>query len=115
MVHNETFNVGNSNENYQVKTVAEIISTTFPGCSLSIGDRGGDKRDYRVSFDKIAKKLPGYQTEWTVKKGAEQLLEVFDRIKLSTELFRSAPHTRLKQINHLIETKQIDADFFWKA
>jgi nucleoside-diphosphate-sugar epimerase len=115
VVHNETFNVGNSNENYQVKTVAEIISSTFPGCTLSIGDRGGDKRDYRVSFDKIAAKLPGYKTEWTVKKGAEQLLEVFSRINMSTELFKSAPHTRLKQINHLIETKQIDADFFWKA
>ena len=114
-VHNETFNVGNSQENYQVRTVAEIISSTFPGCSLSIGDRGGDKRDYRVSFDKIAAKLPGYQTEWTVKRGAEQLLEVFSRINMSTELFRSAPHTRLKQINHLIETKQIDADFFWKT
>src|SRR3954452_1331254 len=34
VVHNETFNVGDSRENYQIKTVAEIISTTFPDCSL---------------------------------------------------------------------------------
>lgn len=115
IVHNETFNVGNTRENYQVRTVAEIISSTFPGCSLSIGDRGGDKRDYRVSFDKIAAKLPGFATEWTVKRGAEQLLDVFRRINMSTELFQSAPHTRLKQISHLIETRQIDANFFWKA
>lgn len=115
IVHNETFNVGDSKENYQVKTVAEIISSTFPGCSLSIGDRGGDKRDYRVSFDKINSKLPGFKCEWNVKRGAEQLLEVFSRIGLTMELFESPPHTRLKQINHLIETKQLDADFFWKA
>ena len=115
IVHNETFNVGNTDENYQVRTVAEIISSTFPGCSLSIGDRGGDKRDYRVSFDKIASTLPGFETEWTVKKGAEQLLDVFSRIGMTTELFRSAPHTRLKQINHLIETGQIDTNFFWKS
>jgi len=115
VVHNETFNVGDSRENYQIKTVAEIISTTFPDCSLSIGDRGDDKRDYRVSFDKIASKLPGFKTEWTVKKGAEQLLEIFSRIKLTREVFESDPYTRLKQISHLLKTEQIDQDFFWKS
>jgi nucleoside-diphosphate-sugar epimerase len=115
VIHDQTWNVGDSKENYQIKTVAEIISTTFPGCSLSIGDRGGDKRDYRVSFDKINSKLPGFKTEWTVKKGAEQLLEIFSRIKMTKEVFESDPYTRLKQISHLIESQQIDADFFWKS
>lgn len=115
LVHNETFNVGSTDENYQVRTVAEIISTTFPGCSLSLGDRGGDRRDYRVSFDKIAARLPGFKTEWTVRSGAQQLLDVFSRINMTAELFRSSPHTRLKQINQLIETGQIDANFYWKA
>jgi nucleoside-diphosphate-sugar epimerase len=114
-VHNQTFNVGGVDENYQVKTVAKIVGDTFPGCKVSIGDRGGDKRDYRVDFTKINTKLPGYKPEWNVQKGAQQLLEVFERINLSKELFESAPHTRLKQITHLIETKQIDADFFWKG
>jgi nucleoside-diphosphate-sugar epimerase len=115
IVHDQTFNVGDSRENYQIKTVAEIISATFPGCSLSIGARGGDKRDYRVSFEKINSNLPGFKTDWTVKKGAEQLLEIFSRIKMTKEVFDSAPYTRLKQISHLLETRQIDADFFWKT
>jgi nucleoside-diphosphate-sugar epimerase len=114
-VHNQTFNVGGLNENYQVKDIAKIIGETIPGCKVSFGDRGGDKRDYRVDFTKINSKLPGYKPEWNVKKGAEQLVEIFDRIGLTKELFESAPHTRLKQITHLIETKQIDADFFWKS
>lgn len=115
IVHGQTFNVGDSRENYQIKTVAEIISSTFPGCSLSIGDRGGDKRDYRVNFDKINSKLPGFSCEWTVQRGAEQLLEIFSRIKMTKAVFESDPYTRLKQISHLLETQQIDADFFWKA
>lgn len=115
LVHGQTFNVGDSRENYQVKTVAEIISSTFPGCSLSIGDRGGDQRDYRVSFDKIKRVLPGFACEWTVKRGAEQLLEIFDRVQLTKELFESDAHTRLKRITYLLETRQIDADFFWRA
>lgn len=114
-VHNETFNVGDCRENYQVRTVAEIASAAFPGCSLSMGDQGGDSRDYRVSFAKIKAKLPGFKTEWTVKRGVEQLREVFSRIGLTRDVFESAPHTRLKQINHLLHTKQIDADFFWRA
>jgi nucleoside-diphosphate-sugar epimerase len=114
LIHRETFNVGDSNENYQIKTVASIVSETFPGCGLSIGDRGGDKRDYKVSFDKIKTRLPGFSCEWTVKRGTEQLLEVFERIGLTKESFESSAYTRLKQINMLLETGQIDADFFWK-
>ncbi|HUF74580.1 MAG TPA: SDR family oxidoreductase [Gammaproteobacteria bacterium] len=114
VVHNETFNVGDSNENYQVRQVAEIVGQTFPGCEVTIGDRAGDKRDYKVSFDKIAGKLPGFRCEWNVKRGAEQLLSVFEQIQLTTELFESAPHTRIKQITHLLDTGQIDSDFFWR-
>jgi hypothetical protein len=36
---------------------------------------------------------------------------VFQAIDLPKDLFES--HTRLKQIQWLLATKQIDADFFW--
>ena len=113
IVHNQAFNVGDNAENYQVKDIAKLVADTFPGCELSIGTRGGDKRDYRVNFDKINTKLPGFKTKWTVKKGAEQLLKIFQQIDMPKELFESRAHTRLKQIQHLIATKQIDKDFFW--
>ncbi|MDD9966770.1 MAG: SDR family oxidoreductase [Myxococcales bacterium] len=113
VVHNQRFNVGASSENYQVRDVAKIISNVFPNCELSIGDQGGDARNYRVNFDKIKNTVPGFECEWDVPKGAQQLLEVFDRIKLTKELFESPHHTRLKQINQLLETGQIDANFFW--
>jgi hypothetical protein len=32
---------------------------------------------------------------------------------MTKELFESPAHTRLKRINQLIQTKQIDKDFFW--
>ncbi|MGQ0619150.1 MAG: NAD-dependent epimerase/dehydratase family protein [Panacagrimonas sp.] len=115
VVHNETFNVGGVGENYQVKQIAEIIGETFPGCSVSFGDRGGDKRDYQVSFDKINSKLPGFKCEWDVRKGAEQLLRIFTNIGMTNEVFESRPYTRLKQITHLIETQQLDADLFWQS
>jgi nucleoside-diphosphate-sugar epimerase len=113
VVHNETFNVGDNSENYQVKEIARIVAETFPGCKLSIGTRGDDKRDYRVNFDKINSKLPGFKCKFNVAMGARQLLKVFQAIDMPRDLFESRSHTRLKQIQWLIATKQIDADFFW--
>jgi hypothetical protein len=40
------------------------------------------------------------------------VLELFSHAGVSTELFKSAPHTRLKRINRLIEIKQIGAALF---
>ncbi len=115
IVHNETFNVGDNSENYQVKDIAKIVADTFPGCKLQLGTRGDDKRDYRVNFDKINSKLPGFKCKYNVAMGARQLLKIFQTIELSKELFESKAHTRLKQIQHLLATKQIDTDFFWVA
>lgn len=113
-VHGETFNVGANGENYQVRDIATIVGETFPGCTVSFGDRGGDQRDYKVNFDKIAARLPGFAPRWNVRRGAEQLLEVFQRIQMPRDLFESRAHTRLKQIRYLMETRQIDQDFFWR-
>jgi nucleoside-diphosphate-sugar epimerase len=115
IIHNETFNVGSNDNNYQVKDIAKIVGEAFPGCRVELGTRGDDKRDYRVNFDKIAAKLPGFKTKWNVKKGAEQLLRIFSAIQMDKALFESPAHTRLKRINQLIETKQIDKDFFWST
>jgi nucleoside-diphosphate-sugar epimerase len=112
-VHNETFNVGDNSENYQVKEIAKVVADTFPGCQLSIGTRGDDKRDYKVNFDKINTKLPGFKCKWSVKKGADQLVRIFQAIQMSKELFESPSHTRLKRIQQLLATKQIDQDFYW--
>ena len=113
-VHAETFNVGANGENYQVRDIATIVGETFPGCAVSFGQRGGDQRDYKVNFDKIAARLPGFAPRWNVRRGAEQLLQVFERIRMPRDLFESRAHTRLKQIHYLIDTGQIDQDFFWR-
>jgi nucleoside-diphosphate-sugar epimerase len=115
IIHNQVFNVGDNNENYQVKDIAKIVSDTFPGCTLAMGTRGGDKRDYRVNFDKINSTLPGFKCKFTVPMGARQLLKIFQAIEMTPEVFQSKGHTRLKQIQYLLATKQIDADFFWTA
>jgi len=112
-VHGEIFNIGSNEQNYQVKEIAEIIAGVFTGCQLSFGDSGGDNRSYRVRFDKAAESLPGFSCAWDAQRGAEQLFDVFTRIDLDGATFTGRGHTRLAQLEHLIRTRQLDADLFW--
>ncbi|MDT3441343.1 MULTISPECIES: NAD(P)-dependent oxidoreductase [unclassified Pseudofrankia] len=112
-VHNEIFNVGDSSQNYQVREIADAVATVFTGCKLSFGDSGGDNRSYRVNFDKIHAQLPGFSCDWNALRGAQQLYDVFSRIDLDEATFTGRGHTRLKQLQYLIATKQLDADLFW--
>jgi nucleoside-diphosphate-sugar epimerase len=114
LIHGEVFNVGDSRHNYRVREVAEIVGDVFPGCEVSFGDNGGDNRSYRVSFEKIANKLPNFAAEWDAERGAKQLHQVFSSIDMDVETFTGRGHTRLLQLTHLMNTNQVDADLFWK-
>lgn len=112
-IHNQVFNVGDSNANYQIKEIAEIVGAEFSGCTVSLGESTGDNRSYRVNFEKINTRLPGFSCDWNAEKGAQQLRSVFEQIGMSVDTFRAKPFTRLKQLKYLIETSQIDDEFFW--
>ena len=113
LMHNEIFNVGSTEQNYRVREIAEIVAEEFPGCEVSFGDVGGDNRSYRVSFDKITNKLPGFECQWDAAKGAAQLHRIFRRIDLDADTFTGRGHTRLLQLQHLISTGQVDTELFW--
>ena len=114
-IHNEVFNVGDTAQNYRVREIAEIVAAAFPGCDLSFGSNDGDNRSYRVSFEKINTHLPGFACAWDAPKGAKQLRTIFEQVDLSSEDFTSKNYTRLKQLNYLLRTSQIDSSFFWNT
>jgi nucleoside-diphosphate-sugar epimerase len=113
-IHNQILNIGDSNQNYRVKEIAEIIGEVFQGCDISFGTVGADNRSYRVSFAKVARLLPEFRCEWNVEKGVRQFRALFERIDLTRELFDHPGFTRLKQLEYLTKTGQIDQDFFWR-
>lgn len=114
VVHNQIFNVGDTAANYRVKEVAEIVAEVFENCQLTFGSNGSDNRSYRVSFEKINSLLPNFKCSWNARDGARQLLELFSRIALSRETFLFRGFTRLKQLEYLLQTKQLDQNFFWR-
>ncbi|HET6657039.1 MAG TPA: SDR family oxidoreductase [Gaiellaceae bacterium] len=116
VVHGEIYNVGDSRSNYQVREIADIVGEVFEGCEITLAKAAGpDNRSYRVSFEKIREALPSFSCDWDARKGAEQLRATFERIDLTSEQFLSRGFTRLKQIEYLMRTRQIDPDFYWAS
>ncbi|MEZ5728860.1 MAG: NAD-dependent epimerase/dehydratase family protein [Burkholderiaceae bacterium] len=113
-IHNQVFNVGHSEDNYRVREIAEIVGEEFTGCEVTIGTSAGDNRSYRVNCDKIHTRLPGFSCDWNARKGAAQLRDLFERVEMDEATFNWRPYTRLKQLQYLIRTQQLDSDFYWK-
>ncbi len=114
-VHNQAFNVGRDRENYQVKEVAEIVRQAIPGCTIEYADRGGpDPRDYRVSFSKLARNVPGFKPQWNAYEGAKELYAAFQRNGLrAADLEGGRKYNRLPQLRHLLESRVLDDDLRW--
>jgi nucleoside-diphosphate-sugar epimerase len=106
-IHNEAFNVGSSYENYQIRDVASIVQEIVPGCSVSYLEGGGpDPRCYRVNCDKLRRHIPGFKTEWSVRRGAQELYTSYVENGLTKEMF--AGYVRLKRIQELLASGRLD-------
>lgn len=113
-VHNETFNVGRTEENYRIRELAEIVAETVPGCKVEYAAGGGpDKRCYRVTCEKIARLLPEFRPEWTARRGAQELYQAYRAAGLTRQDVESGRYTRLRVIDRLLKTEAIDSTLHW--
>src|SRR5690242_16316334 len=102
-VFNEAFNVGQTAHNYRIRELAEIVAGVVPGCQIEFADDAGpDKRSYRVSFEKIRRRLPAFKPQWDARRGAEQLFEAYRGSRLTLEEFEGPRYQRIGHINMLI-------------
>jgi len=103
-VHNQTFNVGRTGENYRIRELAEIVSKVVPGCGVEYAPDGGpDKRCYRVTCEKIRRYLPEFQPQWTAQDGAKELYEAYRSIGLRAEDVRCGRYIRMSRIQELLK------------
>jgi len=114
-IRGRVFNVGQDSENYRVRELAQIVAAEFPGCEVSVGPSGADNRSYRVSFARIHRELPDFKCRFAAGDGARQLRELFERIQMSPETYQFRAFTRLKQLEYLQATGQIDGEFYWRS
>ena len=114
LVHNESFNVGITSENYRVREVAQMVEEVVPNSKVTYaGDASPDARNYRVNCDKIRKALPGYQPSWTVRKGVEEVYQAYCENKTTRDEFLSSSFIRLKKIRELQNAGMLDSTLSW--
>jgi nucleoside-diphosphate-sugar epimerase len=115
VVHNQSFNVGCTQENYQIRDVASLVEEIVPGSRVRYAEGGGpDLRCYRVNCDKIARMLPKFRPQWTVRRGVEQLYKNYQIQNLTYDEFVGTRYTRIKHIKGLQHEGRIDASLRWR-
>lgn len=109
LIHNEVFNVGRAEENYQVRGLADIVAEIVPGCKVEYAAGGGpDKRCYRINCDKILRRVPNFHAQWTASKGAKELYDAFRAVGLKAEDLEKGKFVRMTRIQNLLKTRQLD-------
>jgi nucleoside-diphosphate-sugar epimerase len=113
-VHNETFNVGQTEENYRIRDLAAIVAETVPGCRIEYAADGGpDKRCYRINCDKLRRVLPDFRPQWDARKGAQELYAAYRAAGLTFADLECGRYVRLQHIRQLMETGRLDASLRW--
>jgi nucleoside-diphosphate-sugar epimerase len=113
-VHNVAYNVGRTEENYQIREIAKIVVDVVPNSRLEFAsDAGPDKRTYRVNCDKIRQELPEFDPQWDVRRGAEELLAAYQEVGLSLDEFEGPRYKRVAHIKELQEAGRLDDHLRW--
>jgi nucleoside-diphosphate-sugar epimerase len=107
-VHDQAFNIGTERNNVTVAEIAAEVVEAVPGSRLRItGEAGNDPRSYRVDFSKFRAAIPGFECAWSVKDGALELIEAYQRHGLTTESFERR-FTRLAWLKSESQAGKVD-------
>ena len=109
LIHNEAFNVGRTEDNVQIREIAEMVREAVPGSRVSFAEGAGpDIRNYRVDFAKLHSTFPDLKMRWTVRDGIDELAAAYARYGLTYEDFVSSRYVRLRRIRELLEAGLVD-------
>jgi nucleoside-diphosphate-sugar epimerase len=109
-IHNEAFNIGRSQDNVQVRDIAELVRDAVPGSGLSFAEGAGpDLRNYRVDFAKLTDTFPDLKLRWGVADGVAEMAAAYAERGLTYDDFRSSRFVRLRRINELLEGGHLDS------
>ena len=111
VIHNLAFNVGRTAENFQIRQVANMVAEVVPNCEVSFAaGASADSRNYRVDFKRIETQLPGYNPQWTLRQGIEELYAAYKKAGLTKEVFLGPRYYRLRTVKGLQDRGLLDND-----
>jgi nucleoside-diphosphate-sugar epimerase len=113
-IHNQAFNIGREEDNWQIRDIAEAVARVVPDSTVTFAEGvAADARNYQVSFAKVRRELPEFQPAWSVELGIRQLYEAFRQFQLDYGRFDGREFTRLKQLLHLIHELKLTEELTW--
>jgi len=115
VIHNQAFNVGRTDENFQISTVADMVAEIVPNSRVVYAPGGEpDTRSYRVDFSKIANALPAATPRWTVRKGIEELYGAYQKYGLTLDEFQSR-YLRIRHLQRLLDEGRLGDGLRWQS
>jgi nucleoside-diphosphate-sugar epimerase len=116
VVHNQAFNVGQTEENYRIRELAEIVQEVVPGSRIEYAKDGGpDPRCYRVDFGKIHRRLPEFKPRWDARRGAEELYAAYRAAGLVIDDCEGPRFKRIDHLKYLMASNRVDATLRWRS
>jgi nucleoside-diphosphate-sugar epimerase len=115
VVHNQAFNVGQTEENYRIRDLAEIVRETVPGSQIEYASDGGpDPRCYRADFGKIGRLLPDFKPRWNARAGARELYQAYQAVGLALADYEGPRYKRIEHLKLLLRTGRLDQALRWR-
>jgi nucleoside-diphosphate-sugar epimerase len=109
LVYNQIFNVGQNEENYRIKEIAEIVRDLVPNSELEFAEGAEpDTRSYHVKFDKIKETLTEFKPKWDVPSGGKQLYDAYKKVDLRVEDFEGPRYRRITNLENSVKSGRLD-------
>jgi len=110
LVHNQAFNVGSKKNNFQIKTIAQMVRSIIPGTKIKIKNKTPqDTRSYKVDFSKLYSL--GFKPMYSVHDGITELYRAFKEQNLQNDDLNSDLYITLKRYRTLLIQKKMTSDF----
>jgi nucleoside-diphosphate-sugar epimerase len=95
-------NVGSDAWNYQVRDLAEAVSTVIPNVDIEINQKAApDNRSYKVNFDLFKRLAPNHQPQVDLVSSIEELDQGLREMRFNNPDFRNSHYMRLKVLTDL--------------
>ena len=115
-VHDQAVNIGSADQNVRIRDLAETLHE-------SARLRGRVERRRNPGPPQLSRRLlearecaSGFRCEWTVKRGADELVSAYQRVGLTFDEFESiGRYTRLAQLKRLLDEHALDDDLRWRV
>jgi len=107
-------NAGSNKSNYQVKDLANAVSSLIPDTKISINkDALPDKRSYSVDFSLYESLAPDFQPIVSLEESIRRLHDGLKKMSFSDKDFRQSPFMRLNTLRKHMNQGWLGKDLRW--